>query len=407
MNRLRMLSASAALVTISCTSSDRPNPSRDGQASRSADPASTSVAATSIAVDPSLGAKLGITVQAATFSVAGRIVLATGQLQVNEDVNWQIGAVTDGKIIAVPVGIGDPIRKGQVLAVLHSHQVHDARATYRQAVAELQRQKTLAGQALSVRDRTKRLFDLRAASREQLDAAETMYQSINASVRNAEAEVEKAEFHLTDFLEVPLDSQGRSDHSSDKDALTIKSPASGTLMERKVTAGAVVSAGDPVFTVADLTRLWMIAAVNEADMAAIHPGQSVDVSVRAFPDRKFPGRVSRLGERLDAQTRTLQVRVLVPNEHALLKPGMFASAEFPLADMRKVIQIPESSVQELNGKSVVFVQQPDRSYAPREVIAVAKAAGSVEIESGIDEGDLVVIKGGFLLKSQMLKGSGD
>ena len=84
-------------------------------------------------------------------------------------------------------------------------------------------------------------------------------------------------------------------------------------MERKVTAGTVVSVGDPVFTIADLTSLWLIAAVNEAEMSRISPGQRVNVSVRAFADRKFPGKVLRLGERLDPQTRTLQVRVLVPN----------------------------------------------------------------------------------------------
>jgi cobalt-zinc-cadmium efflux system membrane fusion protein len=353
-----------------------------------------------VAVDADLRSKLGITVQPAVPSLAGRVVSATGQLQVNEDFSWQVGAVTDGKIIAVPVGIGDPVKEGQVLAMLHSHEVHDARASYRQAVAELQRQKTLAGQALSVRDRTKRLFDLRAASREQLDAAETMYRSINASVSNAQAEVEKAEFHLTDFLEVSIDGKGHSDLASSKDALTIKSPASGTLMERKVTAGAVVSTGDPVFTVADLTRLWMIAAVNEAEMAHIHPGQRAEVSVRAFPDRKFPGRVSRLGERLDAQTRTLQVRVLVPNGERLLKPDMFATAEFPISETRKVIQVPESALHELNGKTVVFVQRFDGSYAPREVTPGVKGDGTVEIHSGIDAGDPVVVKGGFLLKSQ-------
>jgi membrane fusion protein, heavy metal efflux system len=272
----------------------------------------------SVQVDAAVGRDLGITVAKAEEMPVGTPVAATGQLQINEDSSWIVGAVTDGKIISVPARVGDSIRQGQVLAVLHSHDVHDARATYRQAVAQLAREKAMAEQARTVRDRTRRLFDLRAASREQLDTAETMYLSATNTVATVQADVDKARFHLTDFLEVSAESH--DDHGdSARDGLSIKSPASGTVMERKATVGTVVSAGDPVFTIADLSSLWLIASVNEADMSRVRPGQRVQIVVRAFADRKFPGRVMRLGERLDPQTRTLQVRVLVPNAGGLIE----------------------------------------------------------------------------------------
>lgn len=356
-----------------------------------------------IHLDDTVRRDLGITIAKAEELPVGTPIAATGQLQINEDASWQVGAITDGKIISVPVRVGDFVRQGQPLAYLHSHDVHDARATYRQAVAELARHKALADQARSVRDRTRRLFDLRAASREQLDAAETMYLSATTSVANAQADVDKTAFHLTDFLEVPADAPHGADHDSGRDDLAIKSPASGTLMERKATAGTVVSAGDPVFTIADLNSLWLIASVDEAEMSKVRPGQRVDITVRAFAERKFTGRVLRLGERLDAQTRTLQVRVLVPNPNGLLKPDMFATVEFETEKTQRVLQVPEAAVQDVNGQQVVFVSEPGGWFASIQITTGPKGGGRVQVLSGLRSGDPVVVNGAFLLKTQLLR----
>src|SRR3954452_4877978 len=118
-------------------------------------------------------------------------------------------------------------------------------------------------------------------------------------------------------------------------------------MDRHVGVGSVVSSGDPVVTVLDLSSLWLVASVNEADLSRIQRGQSVRILVRAYPDRSFPGQVFQLGERLDAQTRTLQVRVLVANSQALLQPDMFATVEFTPAIEQESVHVPESAVQEL------------------------------------------------------------
>jgi multidrug efflux pump subunit AcrA (membrane-fusion protein) len=359
-----------------------------------------------ITVDSGVSRDLGITVVAAEESALAAPISATGQLQINEDASWLVGAITDGKIIAMPARVGDLVREGQVLAVLHSHEVHDARATYRQALAQLAREKVLSEQARTVRDRTRRLFELRAASREQLDAAETMYLSTTNAVATAQADVDKTRFHLTDFLEVPVEA-GEDDHGSSMEGLRIKSPAAGTVMDRKATVGTVVSTGDPVFTVADLDSLWLIAAVNEADLSRVRPGQRVDVVVRAFPGRKFSGRVLRLGERLDPVTRTLQVRVLVPNPRGLLKPDMFATVEFETNKDTRALHIPESAVQDAAGEPIVFVRQDSQSFIPRKVIVGARRQGRIEIFSGLRAGDQVVVNGAYLLKTELLNKAGE
>jgi cobalt-zinc-cadmium efflux system membrane fusion protein len=216
----------------------------------------------------------------------------------------------------VPVRLGDFVKASQVVARMHSHEVHDSRANRRQALSELARTKVLAEQAMRVRDRTRRLFDLKAASREQLEAADTQYQNARLSVDTADAEADKTKMHLTEFLEVEVHDDPRQESTDpDADTIPIRTPETGTVIECLANVGSVLSAGNPIVTVSDLSSLWLIASVNEAeaDLSSIHPGQPVQVSVRAYPERSFRGRVFRLGERLDPQTRTLQVRVVVAN----------------------------------------------------------------------------------------------
>lgn len=362
----------------------------------------------SVSVDARTQEQLGLEVQPVRALSVSAPIIATGQLQMNEERSWKVGAVTEGRIIAVPVRLGETVTAGQIVAQMHSHEVHDARANRRQAIAELERQKVLVEQARRVRDRTRRLFDLKAGAREQLEAAETQFRSAEYSVTNAEAELQKTEAHLTEFLEVPLQDAGHNaDGTDDQDYVPIKAPANGTVVERLANVGTVVSVATPVVTISDLSSLWLIAAVNEADLSLIRPQQTVRISVRAYPDKTFPGEVFQLGERLDPQTRTLQVRVLVSNLNGLLKPDMFATADFTPQSRNASIHVPESAVQDLNGKTVVFVRAEKESFVVREVKAGARVAGQIEILSGLEPGTPVVVNGALLLKSQLLKSEGN
>lgn len=364
-------------------------------------PAAAPSSSTGIDVDEKTQNDVGIVVEPAVVTAASSPITATGQLQLNEDRTWQVGAMIAGKILSVPVQLGEIVRTGQIVAQMHSHEVYDARASRRQVVAELERVEALEDQAKRIRDRTQRLLDLKAASREQMEAAETAYRSAQLSVTNAKAEVEKANFHLQNFLEVPIGETGPP--NGEQDRVPIKAPATGTVMERRANAGTVVSAGDPVVTISDLSSLWVIAAVNEEDLSQIHRGQAVQISVRAYPERTFAGKVFQLGERMDPQTRTLQVRVSVSNPQSLLKPDMFATLSFAPSGARQAIYLPESAVQEMDGRSIVFVQSRTGSYEPREVKPGGRVNRKVEIVSGIKPGTLVVVNGALLLKSQLMK----
>jgi membrane fusion protein, heavy metal efflux system len=377
-----------------------------GCSSKPATPLDSRQAAAHVSVDEQTQRQLGLEVQPAVSRSVVAPITATGQLQLNEDRTWHVGAVTEGRIVSVPVHLGESVKAGQILAQMHSHEVHDSRADRRQAVAELDRVNVMAEQALRVRDRTRRLFELKAASREQLEAAETQYKSAQLSVSTAQAGVDKANAHLTEFLEVPLHDEG-SFGKADADRVPIKAPAAGTVMERLASVGSVVSSGDPVVTVSNLSSLWLIAAVNEADLSRVRRGQRVVILVRAYPDKTFPGEVFQLGERLDAQTRTLQVRVLVSNPHGLLKPEMFATAEFSPQTEQISVHVPESAVQDLKGKPVVFVQTASGVFVPRDVQVGVRVDRQIQIVSGLKAGTPVVVNGALLLKSHILRSAGE
>ena len=381
---LVLLAGCASKATPSAAREQDPTPARD------------------VVVDAKTQRQVGVEVQIAAARSLAAPITANGQLQPNEDRTWRVGSVLAGRIVAVPVHLGDVVQSGQVIAQMHSHEVHDARADHRQAVAELERLKILAEQAKRVRDRTKTVYDLKAASREQLETAETQYRSAQLSITNAEAQLQKTETHITEFLEVPLQ-DNNSKGADDPDRVPIKAPASGTVMERQANVGSVVNAGDVVATLSDLSSLWFIAAVNEADLSHVRRGQAVRISVRAYPDKTFPGHVFQLGERLDPQTRTLQVRVMVSNPGGLLKPDMFGTAEFTPQSQRAMIHVPESAIQEVGGKSVVFVQTPSGAFATKEIKAGARVDRQVEILAGLEPGTPVVVNGALLLKSQLLK----
>jgi len=337
-------------------------------------------------------------------------ITAPGQLVANEDRTWRVGAIAPGKIDDLFVKIGDSVRSGQLLARIHSHDVHEVRAAYREATVELDRARTATAYAMQRRDRAKRLLDLKAGSRQDLESAEGEVVNAEAQISKAQAEVQKERVHLTDILHVSVDDGGQNgndkDQSGQHDAsedIPVFSPASAVVFERKPTVGTVVNAGDVLFSLTDTSSVWMIAAANEADLSMLHSGQTAQIRVRAYPDETFRGRILKLGEELDPTTRTLEVRILVPNSHGLLKPQMYASATVEQPGRGQAIFVPEAAIQEIDGVPAVFVRRTDKRFEPRYVKTGQHVNGETEVIEGLHAGDAVAVKGSFMLKSQLLK----
>jgi multidrug efflux pump subunit AcrA (membrane-fusion protein) len=333
-------------------------------------------------------------------------IRANGQITVNENETWHVGALAEGKVTQVLANIGDHVKQGQVLALMHSHAVHETRAAYIQAQAELERAIAHKEMARRVAERAQRLLKVEAISLEQADQAANDLRNSEAAIVRARADLEKETQHMTEFLEIdPHGIKHAGDGDDDPDAVSIKAPNAGVILRRLVSSGSVLSVGQEAFTISNLNSLWVIAGVNEADLGAVRPGMQARISVRAFPERTFAGTVLQLGEELDPATRTLKVRINLPNAQGNLKPEMYAQVDLEQRDSRAALYIPESAVEDLNGQKVAFVQTGGDAFQVRTLKIGATTNGMVEIIAGISEGERVVTRGAFALKSELLKSS--
>jgi RND family efflux transporter MFP subunit len=226
------------------------------------------------------------------------------------------------------------------------------------------------------------------------------YRNAVADRDKAQAMLQAARTHLADMLEVSDDQISERDLHAE--TIPIKTPRSGIVMERYVTPGMALNPGAQTFTVSGLATLWMTAAVSEENLAGLRIGMPVTIRVRAYPDATFGGQIVQLGPQLDPATRTLMVRVFVPNQDGRLRPEMYATAEIARGASRSALFVPEVAVQNLNGNPVVFVRRSNSEFEARPVTSGARVDHEVEIVEGVKDGEEVVTAGAFVVKSQFL-----
>jgi cobalt-zinc-cadmium efflux system membrane fusion protein len=332
----------------------------------------------------------------------------SGRLTVNENRTWHVGAITEGRVIRIYANTGDTVGAGQVLARLHSHEIHEARSEFKKAKAEVVRVTAQEAYMRRLRDRAKRLLDLKAASQEQLEHAESEWRKAVIDLENAKTEESRTRTHLEDFLDVPAEppadhKDGETEHEDD--LIPVKAPAAGHVLKRIANVGSVVTAGEEMFELTDVSNIWMIAAVPEEHLGKVRAGMNVNVEVQAYPGTTFRGRIARIADTLDPATRTAQVRVELASAGGKLKPEMYAVAEIATGGSAPSMFVPEAAVQELKNQKVVFVRDEQGRFQPRPVDVGRSLNGETEIRAGLKTGDAVVTKGAFTLKSQLLKSS--
>ncbi len=336
-----------------------------------------------------------------------RVLRSAGRVTMNENRTWRVGAATDGRIVDIARNVGDHVREGDLLARMFSHEIHEARAEYARAKSEISRLQSRRTYLKTLYDRASRLYELKAASLQQLQQAQSELQDMEAELRNAETELERTRFHLEEYLRVKLEPNGdlRVASYPESDLLPIRAPASGTIIERNITPGTVVEPAGNLFVISDLQNVWMIAAVQQQDLSLVRMGAPVTVQVQAFPGGSVQGRVGWIGSELDAATRTVSVRVELPNAQMRLRPEMYATAEIALADSDEGLFVQQEALQELHGQSVVFVELEPGRYVVRPLEIGPAVDGQRRVLSGLTPGDQVVVEGSFLLKSKLLEAS--
>ncbi len=339
-------------------------------------------------------------------------VRVSGRITLNENATSRVGSFTEGVIVDCCEPVGALVKKGQVVARIHSHEVHDAESSHRRAHEELQQAKADLAYATQVHSRASRLYELKAGSLQQVQEAEAALRRAETSVEIAEAELRRAESHLRYLgfdppdLEHPEKQQSPESHESGHDThlLEVRSPVSGTVMERLASPGAVVTPSDTLYVISNLNQLWITAQVPEQQLSAIREGMTADVLVAAYPGRTFSARVIRVEDTLDAETRTVQARCEIANPRRELKTEMYVTMVFRTGSGQQAIVAPASAVQQIDDGHVVFVPITEGEFLARPVEVGRQYGDKIEILKGLSEGEKVVVGGSFSLKSELLKG---
>jgi cobalt-zinc-cadmium efflux system membrane fusion protein len=315
----------------------------------------------------------------------------TATISHNQDRLLHVTPRITGRVIDVRVNVGSEVKAGSVLAVLDSTELGQIKLEYIKS-------QTLLELAKANYEREKSLFDQKIAAKKDVLAAEAEY-------RKAEAEARSLHERLRLY---GLSDQAINNINNGPSLYTLTSSGPGVVIEREMSKGEVIEAGKKVATISDLSTVWVLLNIYEKDLGRVQRGGTVKIQTEAYPEEVFTGKVTYIGDVVDPQSRTIALRVEVPNPKARLKPGMFASAQLVTsASSTLAIVISSTAIQKIQEKPAVFMQEKDGSFSKREVELGRQLGGNTEVRSGLREGEQVVTEGSFTLKSELLKGEGE
>jgi cobalt-zinc-cadmium efflux system membrane fusion protein len=333
-----------------------------------------------------------------TSSTMSGTVEVPGQLVVNEDRTSRLAAPAQARVLAVHVSPGDRVSRGDRLVTLQSQDASMAQADVAKAQAEVSSRRAAAAYAKTARDRAERLLSLKAIPRQDYERAIADDELARAALSQAEAELTRARAGA-EQLGVDLQTG----------AMILRSPIGGVVITRDAVPGAVVGAGTTLVTVTDPTTLWLTVALPEQLVGAIRVGSSLRFTVAAFPNDTFTARVQSVSASFDPATRSLPVRGIVSNVGGRrLRPEMFAKVWVVGGARQSAIIVPDSAIQRVDGKPVVFVAHPDGKggarFEKRIVQIGASAGGSSTVTAGLSAGEAIVVRGAYAVKAELAKG---
>ncbi len=354
-----------------------------------------------VKVDPSLlaagkdgGAGLIGTTRASTRELP-IVIEAVGEVGLNENAVAHIAPRTSGSVAAVKVGIGAKVERGDPLLEVDSLELGQATAAY-------MKHHTMTGLARKNYERERSLMERNISPEKELIEAQMAYEQSRAELMAAE--------HSLEVLGLPRSDIARLAQPGTRPLgrLTVRAPFPGTITRRHATIGELVGPESDVLVLADLSTVWVWAGIYEHDIAALLDATGrgrvrVEIRVHALPERLFKGALDYVGAVLEETTRTVRVRASIPNKDGALKPGMFCKVRVLLASGEKTIALPKSAVSSDEGVSFVFKHLKDDYYVRRKVRTGRDAGDWVATVGGVEPGELVVTRGAFVLKSDVLR----
>ncbi|MBI5516212.1 MAG: efflux RND transporter periplasmic adaptor subunit [Deltaproteobacteria bacterium] len=303
----------------------------------------------------------------------------------------RVGSRAPGRVLSVRAGLGERVRRGQVLLDLDTLEYHQVVTEYLGAVARLRAaEDQLQRHRRLVEERVGAVLDLRQAEAHHAEAAAVLH----------EAEEHLHNLGLTEGAIRGL----RMGTSHGEARAAVRAPMDGTVAARDVVLGQVLTGSEALFVLVRTDEVRATARVPERDLARITEGQSVTVEVPAFPGRAFPGAVAVLGALLDPATRTLEAVLSLPNADGALRPGMSCVVALPIADRSTeapAFWVPREAVQETDEGRSVFLEVGPRRFSPRAVALGPERGDRVPVLRGLSAGDRLVVRGALTLRGEL------
>ncbi len=316
-----------------------------------------------------------------------------GTVEPNEHALAEITTLVRGRVIDVYADLGREVKGGTLLALLYSSELGMAQSAYLKATAKL----NVAERAFR---RAELLLKEKVIGVAELQRREGEMLSLRAELREARDRL--LILGLTDE-----DLRNLDRNHTIRSHVPVVAPFDGRVIARNLTKGEVVETTEKLFVVADLTDVWVTAVIPEKDIPYIRPdqtgaGQSVEVHVAAYPGQAFQGRITYVGDVLDPATRTMRLRLELPNPERKLKPAMYATVRVYSEPEANVLLIPESAVQRDRDRQFVFVEREPSVFQARDVKLGSSNGREIKVEDGLLEGESIVTNGAFVLKSELL-----
>ncbi|MGQ0557609.1 MAG: efflux RND transporter periplasmic adaptor subunit [Nitrospiraceae bacterium] len=315
-------------------------------------------------------------------------------VQPNQRNMAEITALVRGRVVEVYGELGQEVKGNAPLAILYSSDLGLAQSAYLKAKAKLH----VAEQAFN---RAQFLLQEQVIGEAELQRRQAELLSSQAEANESHDRLKLLGMNDEEFRRLESSRKIRS-------VVPIVAPFAGRIIGRKLTRGEVVETTDNLFVIADLSEVWVQANIPEKDIPFAHSihasgDRQVEVRINAYPKEVFRGTITYVGDVLDPVTRTMQLRIELPNQDGRLKPEMYATIRLFSEAQPDRLAVPEAALQRDQGRTFVFVQRSLNEYELREV-HVGESNGTVTaILGGLNEGEPVVTHGAFVLKSELLK----
>jgi cobalt-zinc-cadmium efflux system membrane fusion protein len=317
------------------------------------------------------------------FSHSRQALTLAGKVAYGEDRYSRISSPLQGRVVEVRAHLGDRVKAGAVLLVIDSPDIAQAYSEYVKEDSDLR-------YATRAYELAKDLYDDKAMPLKDLKQAENELVKARAEFRRAKERLLSLRVSAEE-LNKPLDKQQITSR------FEMKSPLTGTVVERAVTPGQSVG-GDP-------SQVLFLADLYERDLSLVKEGQFAKVNVEAYPGIDFPATIAAIGDIVDPASRTIKVRAWVNNEEHKLKPEMFARLQLEVGEAAQFLVVPREAVLEVDSKQFVYVVDSENRYIKQEVKVASISPDQVRILEGLRRGQRIVTKGAVLIKGQEAKGT--